>query len=201
MRQFVGSIRMWAANERTPMPYAVGDIVDPFTFPRAGGGETTVAPSDSAATVVVWTCNHCPYALAWHDRIQQVARDYADRGVTMIQINANNAETHPHDSFEAMAERVAAGDFASDYVRDEDQTISKQWGAKVTPDVFVLDSSSRLVYRGAPDADHDDPSQGAAYLRAALDDVLAGCAVATPETKPRGCGVKWIVNDQPNPHV
>uniref|UniRef100_UPI0015E7C440 redoxin family protein n=1 Tax=Klebsiella pneumoniae TaxID=573 RepID=UPI0015E7C440 len=112
-----------------------------------GGGDVTLAPAEAAATVVLWTCNHCPYALAWHDRIQHVARDYADRDVRFIQINANDADKHPADSFEAMAERVDAGDFASDYVRDAEQTISKQWGARVTPDVFVLDPSGRIVYR------------------------------------------------------
>lgn len=183
------------------MPHAVGDTVAPFTFPRAGGGEVTLAPENAAATVVVWTCNHCPYALAWHERIQQVARDYAGRGVRMIQINANDADTHPQDSFAAMEARVDAGELASDYVRDEEQLISKEWGARVTPDVFLLDPEGRIVYRGAPDADHDDPSQNAAYLRAALDDLLSGGPVATPETKPRGCGIKWIVNDQPNPHL
>ncbi len=183
------------------MPYAVGDTVEPFRFPRAGGGEVVLAPAEHAATVVVWTCNHCPYALAWHDRIQAVARDYADRGVAMIQINANDPQKNAADSFEVMAERVAAGEFASDYVWDEDQLTSKAWGARVTPDVFVLDPGGRVVYRGAPDGDHDDEQLNAAYLRAALDDLLDGKPVAVPETKPRGCGIKWTINDQPNPHL
>ncbi len=58
-----------------------------------------------------------------------------------------------------------------------------------------------LSYRGAPDADHDDPSQNASYLRDALDDLIAGVPVRTPETKVRGCSVKWIINDQPNPYI
>lgn len=182
------------------MPYTIGDTVETFTLPRAGGGATTLEPDAARATVVVWTCNHCPYALAWHDRIQAVARDYADRGARVLQVNANDAAKYPDDSFARMEERVAAGDFASDYLRDEEQSLSKRWGAKVTPDVFVLDGSGRLVYRGAPDADHDDESQNAGWLRAALDDVLAGREVATPETKPRGCSVKWIVSDQPEPY-
>jgi peroxiredoxin len=183
------------------MAYAVGDTVDSFTLPRAGGGEVTLDPAAAKATVVVWTCNHCPYALAWHDRLQAVARDYRDRGVRMLQINANDAQKYPRDSFEQMQERVSAGEFASDYLRDEEQALSKTWGARVTPDVFVLDATGRIVYRGAPDSDHDEPTENATWLRTALDEVLEGRPVSLPETKPRGCSVKWIINDQPNPYV
>jgi len=69
--------------------------------------------------------------------------------------------------------------------------VARALGAEVTPHVFVLDADQRLVYRGAPDADHRDPSQDAAWLRAALDAALAGEAVGEPETRARGCGVKW----------
>lgn len=182
------------------MPYALGDSVEAFTLPNAGGGDLTVDFA-APATVLVWTCNHCPYALAWHERIQQVVRDYAGRGVRVIQINANDEVKYPLDSFAAMKERVASGELASDYLRDADQLVSKHWGAKVTPDVFVIDASGALAYRGAPDADHDDESLNAQWLRDALDDVLAGRSPGLAETKPKGCAVKWIVNDQPNPYA
>lgn len=185
------------------MPYLVGDLVAPFTFPAAGEGghRVQLQPYAAAATAVVWTCNHCPYALAWHDRIQDVARDYASRGVIMLQINANDGRKYPDDAFTVMTQRVMAGDFASPYLHDSDQEVSKEWGAKVTPDVFVLDRDGRIVYRGAPDSDYDNPSLNAAYLRAALDDVLSGSPVRTPETKPMGCKIKWTTDDQPNPYV
>ena len=76
-------------------------------------------------------------------------------------------------------------------LHDESQDVARALGAEVTPHVFVLDGDHRLVYRGAPDADHRDPSQNAAWLRGALDAVLAGDAVSDPETRPRGCSVKW----------
>ena len=174
------------------MAYQIGDTVAPFTLPRVEGGELTLEPGAAPATVVVFTANHCPYALAWHGRIQQVARDYADSGVVVIQVNPNNQLTHPGDSTEASARRVAAGDFAGPYLRDEPQDVTRAWGAEKTPDVFVVDRAGVLVYRGAPDADHDDESQRASYLRQALDDVLAGRPVALAETPPRGCGVKWV---------
>lgn len=177
------------------MGYQVGDRVATFTLPRVDGGELTVDPTAAPATVVVFTANHCPYALAWHERIQQVARDYADRGVQLIQINPNNQVSHPGDSTAASAERVAAGQFAGPYLRDEPQELTRTWGAERTPDVFVVDGTGTLAYRGAPDADYEDESQRASYLRNALDDVLAGRPVALAETPPRGCTIKWRSSD------
>ncbi|HYN50256.1 MAG TPA: hypothetical protein VES62_04965, partial [Thermoleophilaceae bacterium] len=77
------------------------------------------------------------------------------------------------------------------YLRDEDQEAARAFGAKTTPDVFVLDGEGRLRYRGAPDADHRDPGENAAWLREALDALQAGDEVARPETDPVGCSVKW----------
>jgi hypothetical protein len=161
-----------------------------FTLPDTAGNEVSLHEDGARAAVVVFTCNHCPYALAWHDRIQAVARDYADRGVRVLQINSNDSDRYPRDSVEAMRVRVDAGEFASPYLVDADQSVASSWGAKTTPDVFVTDATG-VVYRGAPDADHNDPSLNAAWLREALDDVLAGRPVARPETTPVGCTIKW----------
>ena len=161
-----------------------------FTLPDTDGTPTSLHADGATAAVVVFTCNHCPYALAWHERIQDVARDYADRGVRVLQINANDSVKYPRDSLEAMKARVDAGEFATPYLHDESQEVARAWDAKTTPDVFVTDGSG-VVYRGAPDADHGDPSLNAQWLRAALDDVLAGRPVANPETKPVGCSIKW----------
>jgi len=181
------------------MGYAIDEITEPFTLPRAGGGEVTI-DWGAPATVLVWTCNHCPYALAWHDRIQRVIEDYRPRGVVFAQINANDPDRFPVDSMAAMEGRVANGEFASDYLQDAHQSHSKRWGARVTPDVFVVDGEGRLRYHGAPDGDHTDPDQNARYLREALDDVLAGRTPLRQKTPAVGCRIKWIVDDQPDPH-
>ena len=89
---------------------SVGDVAPGFTLPDTSGGEVTLDPSAAAATVVVFTANGCPYALAWHDRIQQVARDYAGRDVTVIQIVGNDETGHPEDSVESMRRRVDNGE-------------------------------------------------------------------------------------------
>jgi peroxiredoxin len=173
------------------MGYQLGDTVAAFTLPRVDGGELTVDPAAAEATVVVFTANHCPYALAWHERIQLVAREHADASVQFIQINANDEVTHPGDSTEASAKRVAAGEFAGPYLRDTAQDLTRTWGAEKTPDVFVVDNAGTLVYRGAPDGDYDDDAQAAIYLREALAAVLTGAPVVRSQTPSVGCGIKW----------
>jgi hypothetical protein len=167
----------------------IGDTAPPFDLPATDG--TTQGPG-ATPTAVVFTCNHCPYALAWHERLLDVARDYAGRGVHVLFVNPNDAERYPRDSFEAMRERVEAdGGWPAHYLRDESQDVARGFGAKTTPDVFVLDEGGVLRYRGAPDADCDDASQGAAWLRGALDALLEGRGPEPVETEPVGCSVKW----------
>jgi peroxiredoxin len=172
---------------------SVGDIAPAFTLPDARGGDVTLDPAAAAATVVVFTANGCPYALAWHDRIQQVARDYAGRHVTVVQVVGNDETGHPEDSLDSMRRRVAAGEIAGPYLRDADQEAVAAYGATATPEVFVLDRSGVVRYHGAPDADHDDPAQDARWVRDALGDVLAGRPVRRPSTSPAGCSTKWRV--------
>jgi AhpC/TSA family len=159
-----------------------------FSLPDTDGAEH----GPDGVTVVAFTCNHCPYALAWHDRLLAVAEDYADRGVRTLLINPNDAERYPRDSAEAMRERVQhEGPWPAPYLRDESQDVARAYNAKTTPDVFVLDADRNIVYRGAPDADHSDPGQNARWLREALDAVLEGREPETAETDPVGCSVKW----------
>jgi peroxiredoxin len=168
---------------------SVGAEAPSFELPDTNGRPHS--PDGAPATVVVFTCNHCPYALAWQDRIAQAARDYADRGVQFLAINSNDAERYPRDSYEAMQQRVAAEDWPLPYLHDASQDVARAYGAQKTPDVFVLDSDRRLRYRGAPDSDYDDPSQDGAWLRQALDAVLEGRDPAPEKTQPVGCSIKW----------
>lgn len=170
---------------------AIGDRAPSFDLPDTEGAHHVLDSEEHAATVLVFTCNHCPYALAWHDRIVSVAGEYSGRGVRFLAINPNDAERYPADSLEAMKERVAREDWPLPYLHDESQEVARAFGAKTTPDVFVVDADGRLVYRGAPDADHSNPAENAAWLREALEDVLAGREPARSETEPVGCSIKW----------
>jgi peroxiredoxin len=170
------------------MSTAVGTEAPTFSLPDTDGVEHS--PGDAPATLVVFTCNHCPYALAWHDRILAVARDYPD--VNVLAVSSNDAVRYPSDSYDAMRERVQAdGGWPMPYVYDESQDVARAYGAQTTPDCFLIDGEGRVVYRGAPDADYEDPSQNAAWLRDAIDATLAGSAPANAETTPVGCSIKW----------
>ncbi len=174
------------------MTLTIGDPAPTFELPDTDGAPHALDGDPAPATVIVFTCNHCPYALAWHDRLADVARDYADRGVRVLAVNPNDGERYPRDSYEAMQERVSAdGGWPHPYLRDESQEVARAYGARTTPDVFVVGPDGAVAYRGAPDADHGDPSLGAAWLREALDDLLAGRPVARAETEPKGCSIKW----------
>ena len=174
------------------MTLSIGDTAPDFKLPDTAGASWSLSDGDAGeATVVVFTCNHCPYALAWHDRIADAARDYAARGVRFLAVNPNDAQRYPGDSLEAMRQRVANEDWPMPYLRDESQDVAHAYGAKTTPDVFVVDAAGRLRYRGAPDGDYDDPARRAEWLRAALDAVLRGEEPASAETKPVGCSIKW----------
>jgi peroxiredoxin len=168
-----------------------GDTAPALELPDTEGRVWTLPdPGEATATVVVWTCNHCPYALAWHDRLVDVARDYADRGVRLLAVNSNDAERYPADSPAAMRERVAREDWPFPYLFDEDQAAARAWDARVTPHLFVLDSEQRVRWEGAADGDHQEPSQRACWLREALDAVIAG-REPPPSNEPVGCSIKW----------
>jgi peroxiredoxin len=171
----------------------VGDPAPPFELPDTEGTLHRLEPGAHPASVVVFTANGCPFARAWHGRIQDLVRDYADRDVPVLQVISNDDANHAEDSLEGMRERVAAGELAGPFLRDAEQSAAQAYGATATPEVFVIDRDGIVRYHGAPDADHDDPAQGASWAREALEAVLAGREVARPKTSPAGCSMKWRV--------
>jgi hypothetical protein len=164
----------------------IGDQAPTFSLPDTDGEEH----GPDGVTVVVFTCNHCPYALGWHERLMQVARDYPQ--VTFLAVNPNDAGRYPADSYEAMKRRVEAdGGWPMPYLRDETQEVARAYAAKTTPDVFILDADLRVRYRGAPDADHRDEGLNAEWIRRALEAVVSGAEPERAETDPIGCSIKW----------
>jgi peroxiredoxin len=148
--------------------------------------------ADKEAVAVIFTCNHCPYARAWEDRIVQIQADYANRGVQVIAISANDPQKYPADSFPKMKERTQEKGFNFPYLYDESQEVAQAYGAERTPEVFLFGKNGTLLYHGTVDDNYEDP--GAVenhYLRDALDRALADEQPAVAETRPIGCTIKW----------
>ena len=172
----------------------IDDTALDFTLPATDGKVYTLyeAFKNSRAVVVVFTCNHCPYAIAWEDRINAIARDYAAQGVRLFAINSNNAATHPADSFENMVKRASEKHFVFPYLHDESQSVARSYGAERTPELFIFDAAKTLRYHGAPDDDYEDEhAVKHHYAREALDAILTGKELARSETRPVGCTIKW----------
>ncbi len=170
-----------------------GDRAIPFTLPGVDDKEHALSDyADKEAVVVIFSCNHCPYVQAWEDRMIQIQADYADKGVQLIAISANDAKKYPADSFPKMKERAREKGFNFPYLYDETQEVARAYGAERTPEVSLFDKAGVLRYHGAIDDNYEDPNAVRHhYLRDALDAVLAGQDPPVQETPPVGCTIKW----------
>jgi peroxiredoxin len=142
-------------------------------------------------TAVVFTCNECPFSKGYEDRLISLANEYQAKGVNFVAINANDPKIVPGDGFEFMVKRAQDKHFPYPYIIDETQNVAKAYGAKVTPHVFLLDASGKLVYRGRVDDSLEQDKVQARDLAAALDALSTGQPIKVAETKAFGCGVKY----------
>jgi len=147
---------------------------------------------DKPVLVVIFTCNHCPYAVAYEDRIIAIQRDYEELGVQLVAINSNDDKAYPEDGYPQMVKRAKEKGFNFPYLRDPDQKAAEAYGAVCTPHVFAFDLDRRLRYRGRIDDSRDPSLVKSNDLRNALDDMVAGNAVRVADTRPFGCSIKWI---------
>lgn len=166
----------------------LGDPAPDFDLPGIDGGRVALSDYEGKPVAVVFSCCHCPYVVAWEDRLNDAARDYGDQ-VGFVAVNSNAG--YLGDSLEDMARRSEEKGFVFPFLYDETQEVAAAYGAARTPEVFVFDAGHRLVYHGAPDSSHTDPDGAEPYLRPALDAALAGTAPEVQETPPVGCTIKW----------
>ena len=138
--------------------------------------------------VMVFTCNHCPVAVAYEDRLIALQKDYKKKGVQLIAVNVNNL---PADRLDAMKVRAKEKKFNFPYIYDPTQKMGYDYGARVTPHIFVLGKDRKLAYVGAVDDNNNPKKVEAKHLRDALDALLAGKKPPQAETKARGCTVKY----------
>jgi len=175
------------------MSLALAHQAPSFALPGIDGTEHTLESYAGAdVLVLIQSCNHCPYVLAWEGRMKAIQADYADRGVKIVAVNSNDAARYPADSFDEMVSHAGSGGFNFDYLYDASQSLAGALGSERTPEAFVFDRDRKLVYHGAIDDSRDDTEVGNHYLRDALDAVLEGREPAVVETPPVGCSVKWL---------
>jgi len=167
---------------------ALGDRAPGFSLPGVDGRDHSPDDWRGQPVAVVFSCVHCPYVVAWEDRLNAIARDYAGRaGLVAVNSNGDYLGDGPDD----MRARAEEKGFAFPFVRDASQEVARAYGAARTPEVFLLDADRRLVYHGAPDSDYTNEADADPWLRDALDAVLAGEAPDPADTAPVGCTVKW----------
>ena len=174
------------------MSIELGSEAPFFKLPGVDGYDHSLDEyGDANVLVLVQYCNHCPYVLAWEDRLMAIARDYSYEAVRIVAVNSNDVANYPEDSFERMKERAEQLDFPFDYLLDEDQSLAHALGAERTPEVFVFDQERKLRYHGAIDDSRDESGVAQNYLREALNSVLDGEKPAVTETEAVGCTGKW----------
>jgi AhpC/TSA family len=168
-----------------------------FALPDSSG--ITHEPG-GPATVVYFTSNRCPHALRWQARLARAARDYADRGVRFLAVNvpcqfpasSEIAARMRRDDLETVRELSTLDQWRGVvYLYDEDLSVAHAYEAMTTPDVYVLDDTLRVRYRGAPDSQWDVEEADARWVRDALDAVLDGNDPPRPQTNSVGCPIKW----------
>ena len=171
----------------------VGTPAPAFSLPAVDGKTYTLDSfADAKLLVVVFTCNHCPYAIACEDRLIAIQRDYANKGVQLVGINPNDAENYPADSFDAMVTRATEKAFNFPYLRDESQQVARAYDAACTPDIFVFDADRKLIYNGRIDDNWQQPENVTRKdLRAVLDATLEGKAFDFEPVPSMGCSIKW----------
>jgi peroxiredoxin len=179
-----------------------GDTAPPFELVGVDGETHSAAAfaEDYRALLVVFTCNHCPYAQAKFDVLNDLAEDFPDLAV--VGINPNDETEYPEDSVEKMREYVADGrvDYTA-YLRDDDQSVAAAYGARCTPDPFLFslqDGEWVLEYHGRlDDATNPEATPSEHYVRGAVEDILAGEPVDLEFMPARGCSIKWTPGNEP----
>ncbi|HSW11585.1 MAG TPA: thioredoxin family protein [Solimonas sp.] len=173
----------------------LGTLAPDFQLPDTVSGRTLALQGlrSERATVLMFICNHCPYVKHVNTELLRLARDYQPRGVAFAAISANDATAYPEDAPERMKETALQLGYPFPYLYDESQQVARAYQAACTPDFFVFDGALALAYRGRLDG--ATPGNGVpvtgADLRAALDALLAGNAVAAEQQPSMGCNIKF----------
>lgn len=184
-----------AFNTLTPSGYEIGSIATDFSLKNINDKMVSLKDfKEAKGFIVIFTCNHCPYAIAYEDRIIELDKKYKKLGYPVIAINPNNPEKQKDDSFDKMKVRAKEKGFTFPYLFDDGQKIYPQYGATKTPHVYILqktDKGNVVQYIGAIDDNHSDASAvKQKYVEDAVDALLKNQEVKVKTTKAIGCSIK-----------
>ena len=174
--------------------YHIGDTAADFSLKNVDGKMVSLEDyADAKGYVVVFTCNHCPYAVMYEDRLIELHNKYAPKGYPVVAINPNDPAAQPKDSYELMKVRAEEKGFPFAYLFDDGQKVYPKYGATKTPHVFLLDADRVVKYIGAiDDSPKDETDVEVQYLADAIDALDAGQEIENKETKAIGCSIKSL---------
>ena len=180
----------------------LGTPAPEFSLPEPATGRVVSLAdfADAPALLVAFICNHCPFVIHIREAFAGFAREYRDRGLAVVAINANDADSYPDDSPGKMAAAAEEHGFVFPYLYDESQACAKRYHAACTPDFFLFDDQRRLVYRGQFDNSRPGNGQPATGgdLRAAVDALLSGAELPVQQRPSMGCNIKWREGNAPD---
>jgi peroxiredoxin len=188
---------MLAAAPAEKRVYEVGDQATDFKLKNVDGRMVSMADyPDAKGFVLTFTCNTCPYSVAYEDRLIALHQKYAPQGYPLIAINPNDASVSPRDSYKEMQKRAKEKNFPFPYLQDATQNITRTYGATRTPHMYVVqrqqDGTPKIAYIGTIDDNYREPQRvQKKYLETALDELISGKQVSQPNTKAIGCTIKW----------
>ena len=171
---------------------SIGDPMPHFSLPATDGVVVDSKMIRDPVIAVVFTCNHCPYAQAYEERLKDLMNDFDEEGVQFVLINSNDTTNYPEDSFENMKIKKQEAGWSCEYCYDEDQNVAKAYGALCTPHCFVFNQQRALKYKGRIDDSWQDPSAVTEHnLHDALRALVDGREPPTHEANAIGCSIKW----------
>lgn len=175
--------------------YSIGAVATDFSLENVDGSMVSLSDYEEAkGFIVIFTCNHCPYSVAYEDRIIALDQKFKSQGYPVIAINPNNPKSYPEDSFEQMKVRAKEKGFTFPYLFDKGQKIYPQYGATKTPHVYVLQKTGQnltVKYIGAVDNNYKSAENAdQKYVEDAVNALLAGNKVPVEVTKAIGCSIK-----------
>jgi len=182
-------------NKTIASGYKVGDIATDFSLKNIDNKKVALKDfKDAKGFIVIFTCNHCPYAQAYEDRIVALDKKYKKLGYPVIAINPNNPEKQKDDSFELMKVKAKEKGFTFPYLLDEGQKVYPQYGATKTPHVYILQKTPKgnvVKYIGAIDDNYAEASAvKQKYVENAINALLKNKEISVKETKAIGCSIK-----------